>query len=406
MGPQTHRWEFRARFRRNAFGWKSQPAITRVRQAVQEITKIAKADPELAAEGAVLFLERVSPAIAHVDGSSGSMGTAVNQAVETLAPIVAGQAHEAAAHAARLERLWQAYQDDNVPYIESLGDHWGTLCGSPAVASEWADRLIDTCRMVWRPDESRHGYFGGTIVCLGALLVAGRHTELLELLEMAPYHWWHYRRYGAQALAAMGQTDEALEYAAVKCGINDPGGGKAATCEAILLEAGRSDEAYARFGLEAHRARTYLAWFRAVARTYPDKPLATVLADLVAYTPGEEAKWFAAAKSAKLFDEAIALANASPGSPKTLTRAARDFAESNPTFALEAGVAAIRWLVAGYGYEITTGDVRSAYEYTMAAAAAANQLDATRKRVRDLVTNETLSDRFVTKALGRDLGLT
>lgn len=63
-----------------------------------------------------------------------------------------------------------------------------------------------------------------------------------------------------------------------------------------------------------------------------------MLDDLVAETPGEEGKWFAAAKDAKLFDKAIALANLTACSPQTLTRAARDFADTNPAFALEAGV--------------------------------------------------------------------
>ena len=58
-----------------------------------------------------------------------------------------------------------------------------------------------------------------------------------------------------------------------------------------------------------------------------DKPASVVLADLVRHTAGEEGKWFAAAKDAKLFDEAVALANARPCDPKTLTRAARDFAK-------------------------------------------------------------------------------
>ncbi|MEO7134357.1 MAG: hypothetical protein ABI024_09055 [Vicinamibacterales bacterium] len=58
----------------------------------------------------------------------------------------------------------------------------------------------------------------------------------------------------------------------------------------------------------------------------------------------------AAAKDARLFDEAIALANRTPCDPKTLTRAARDFAETKPEFAIEAGLAALRWLVNGYGY--------------------------------------------------------
>jgi len=58
----AHPWIFRARFRRHAFGWKSQPAITRIKEAVSEIKKVARTDEVLAAEGAVLFLEKVSPA--------------------------------------------------------------------------------------------------------------------------------------------------------------------------------------------------------------------------------------------------------------------------------------------------------------------------------------------------------
>ena len=75
------KWEFKARFRRHAFGWKSQPAITRVKQAVAEIKKVAKKDPLLAATGGVAFLERVSPAIEQVDSSSGAIGSAVSNAL-------------------------------------------------------------------------------------------------------------------------------------------------------------------------------------------------------------------------------------------------------------------------------------------------------------------------------------
>ena len=60
-------------------------------------------------------------------------------------------------------------------------------------------------------------------------------------------------------------------------------------CEEMLLTSGLTDEAYRRCGLRANQAGTYLAL---------------------------------AAKDAKLFDEAIALANRTPCSPQTLTRAA------------------------------------------------------------------------------------
>ena len=79
-----------------------------------------------------------------------------------------------------------------MPYIELLGDYWGELCGSRELASEWADRLIDTCRAAWRPSPDLRGFFKGTTNCLSALLAAERYEELLELLETAPYQMWHY----------------------------------------------------------------------------------------------------------------------------------------------------------------------------------------------------------------------
>ena len=69
-----------------------------------------------------------------------------------------------------------------------------------------------------------------------------------------------------------------------------------ALCEEILLSSGLVDEAYAHYGLRANRAGTYLATFRAVERKYPRKRALEILADLVRTTPGEEGKWFAAAK--------------------------------------------------------------------------------------------------------------
>jgi hypothetical protein len=58
MADSKHRWQFAARFRRNAFGWRSQPAIARVHEAVVEIRKVARRDPVLAAEGAVQYLQK------------------------------------------------------------------------------------------------------------------------------------------------------------------------------------------------------------------------------------------------------------------------------------------------------------------------------------------------------------
>ena len=121
--------------------------------------------------------------------------------------------------------------------------------------------------------------------------------------------------------------------------------------------------------------------------------------------PGDEGKWFATAKEVGLFDEAIRLANRTPCDPKTLTRAARDFADERPEFAIEAGLAALRGLVEGYGYEITGLDVWAAYTNTMKAAEKAGRTGEVRARIRTLVGSETYGEKFVTRILGRELGL-
>ena len=83
-------WAFRSRLRRGAFGWRgSRPAIARVGEALAEIRAVARKEPALAAEGAVLFLEKISPAVQDVDSSSGALGSATYRAVETLVPIIA-----------------------------------------------------------------------------------------------------------------------------------------------------------------------------------------------------------------------------------------------------------------------------------------------------------------------------
>jgi len=119
---ERHRWEFKARFRRHAFGWRSQPAIERIRQAVSEIKRIARREPVLAADGAVTLLERLSPALEHVDGSSGAIGTAANRAIAELVPLITAAPADPEQRSRWLERLWAAHEADQMPYIEQLGE--------------------------------------------------------------------------------------------------------------------------------------------------------------------------------------------------------------------------------------------------------------------------------------------
>jgi len=404
MDRKKHKWTFRARFRRHAFGWRSQPAIKRVKEAVAEIRKTARKDPVLAAEGAVLLLEKLSPALEHVDSSSGAMGTAVNNAIETLVPIIAGAPADDRLRDTWLDRLWAAVEEDAIPYIELLPEYWGELCVTRQRASSWADAFIDTVRLVWSQDrKAGEGFFKGTPACLSALFTAGRHEEILELLDLSPYTFWHYRQWGVKALAAMGRRAEAIRYAEDSRNDYSSPVAIAQVCEEILLSSGLADEAYRRYAIAANQKTTYLATFRAIAKKYPDRSANDILHDLVASTPGNEGKWFAAAKSAGLYEEAIELARRAPCDPRTLTRAARDMAAKEPRFAVEAGMAALRWLVRGYGYEITGLDVLAAYDHTMEAAQNAGCEVETLERIRKLVAEEDRGERFVAKILGPKL---
>ena len=407
MSPSaSHKWNFAPRFRRNAFGWRSQPAITRIKEAVAEIKKTARKDPVPAAEGAVLFLEKVSPALAQVDGSSGAIGSAVNGAIDVLASIIASAPADNTVRDKWLDRLWQAVEEDDIPYIELLPEYWGDLCATPERASKWADMFVEGLLMEWKNKTSsgHFVYFKGTSACFSALLKAGRNKEILSLLERSPYKYWHYRKWGVKALVAMGRKAEAIRYAEGKLEKNDPQGEIARVCEEILLSSGMADEAYARYAIIANRGTTNLATFRAIAKKYPRKTAREILNDLVESTPGNEGKWFASAKSAGLYDEAIELANKTPCDPRTLTRAAKEAAKERPGFSVEAGMAALRWICEGYGYEITSLDILDAYRYTMEAAANAGKGPETLERIRRLAATQTPSARFVVSVLGKELG--
>lgn len=132
-----------------------------------------------------------------------------------------------------------------------------------------------------------------------------------------------------------------------------------------------TDEAYARFAPDATSAGSNLATFKAIVKKYPQVSKETVLRDLVARQPGQEGKWFAAAKDAGLFDLAIELANRSPSDPRTLIRAARDYGFAQPAFAMEAGMTALHGIASGWGYDITNIDVLEAYMAMVSAAGGA-----------------------------------
>jgi len=126
---------------------------------------------------------------------------------------------------------------------------------------------------------------------------------------------------------------------------------------------------------------------------------------LVASQPGQEGKWFTAAKDAGFFDLAIELANRSPADPRTLIRAARDFAAKQPAFAMAAGMTALTGIMRGYGYDVTGRDVLDAYTAVMEAASAAGAGEAVvKENMRALIASNGAGGEFVQRVLAHYLG--
>ena len=74
-----------------------------------------------------------------------------------------------------------------------------------------------------------------------------------------------------------------------------------------------------------------------------------------------------------------------------------------PSFAVEIGFTALHWIIQGYGYEITGGDVLEAFKHTMKAAANADQEMEALEQVKVLVTGNGSNRQFVREVLERRL---
>lgn len=387
LRPTAKGWTFAARLRARAFGPRSSKlACQRVKEAVSEIKAAARADPVRAGEGVVLLFERLWPALLEVDTSSGALGTATHHAVHELVDTLIAAPVDDATLDRWLERLWDAIVEDGVSYLQGLEDRWGEVCRTRERASRWVDRLLPAVRAAAEARESGTlAYATGTAASLSAMVAAGRHEELRALVDQGRLRLWSGRRFVVESLVAEGRKREALEYAEASRDAYLHEHGIDARCEEILLSSGLSDEAYRRYAFKVNAKTTRVATLRAIAAKYPEKPPETILRDLVASTPGEEGKWFAAAKELGLFNLAIELANKNPADPKTLNRAARDHLTERPAFALEAALASILWIALGYGYELTTADVLDACDFALKAGEVLGKSDEVRARITRLL---------------------
>lgn len=399
----TFTWAFRARFRRNAYGWKgSRLAISRINEALSEIRAVMRNDPALAAEGAVLLLTILSPALSDIDSSSGALGNAVNSAIETLVPIIAQAPVTPAQRQKWLTKLHVALEHDDIPYIEYLGEYWGELCADPELASKWADEFLPTVRLVIADRaQGAFAYYKGTGPCLSALFHAKRHDELLQLLDSEPRPFYGDAKWGAKVLIAREQIDEALAYWRKLGGnyIHETEFAKFA--EETLLAAGRRTEAFDQYALLANRGNSNLSTFRAIHKKYPEIEPQKLLSLLIDTSPESPGKWFATAKTLGQLELAEQLIWKSPCDPHTLIRAARDFATKQPFFAMQCARGALHWISTGYGYEITGLDVSRAWQLAISTSDVTGQATETAALINRIAESAPWIKPFVGKSVGR-----
>jgi hypothetical protein len=349
----------------------------------------------VAAPAAVDWLTRLEDALAGVDGSSGALVSAVTRALASVIPIVRDAPADEATRARWLSVLGARFTPDlqlakssssassdalaislqisgvRVAGVERglvhelLGERWGALCVTTALASAWADRLLPSVRRAWGEDGA---YVPGALACLSALLAAARYDELLALLAMRSIACWPERQFGVKALAGKGAVDEAICYAGASNPLgHDHSRAIAIVCEHILLSAGRRGRAYKEFAFAARRRQNCLQTFKALATAYPEHDASTILADLIGASEGEEGLWFATARSLRFFQLAAEIAAMAPCDPRTLNRAANERLDTDPRYALTLGMSSLRWIIAGHGVEIGAKDVLNAYDVVVQA---------------------------------------
>ena len=166
----------------------------------------------------------------------------------------------------------------------------------------------------------------------------------------------------------------------------------ASTAEFRLIDHGRSDEAYRRYGLRAASGTTNLSVYRSLVRAYPDRDHRRMLLDLI-QTRGDKGKWFAAAKKSRFFDIAVECAAAQGADPSTLVRAARDFCGKEPKFAATVAVLALSSLLAGGGYEPSVSEVDDAVKHLLSASRRIGEVEWASRELGKLAERQCAAGR-------------
>lgn len=358
-----HKWKFKSHFRRGAYGWNgTSKASTRMKEAVSEIKKVAKKDSALAGEGTIELFVRLYPALMDIDSSSGALGTAMNKTIDSLMPILVKADWDMNTRGKQLDKLYDAIIEDGWGTFDSLRDYWGDLCVYPDLAHLWADQFMDCTKDVL---SSTNKYCSAVDMCLSCLVYAERFSELKELLELDERHSWFHHKFWAMALVKQGKQQEALDYAeqlSLERNADYENSEINQFCESTLIDMGKAEEAYEKYGLKIQSYGTNLNIYRSICKKYPSIDKKKILLDCIE-KKGDEGKWFASAKNAGFLDIAVQCAKSDGSDPNTLLRACRDFSDKDFPFALVVGVLAIIRLMTGTFYEeVTATDIGYAYQ--------------------------------------------
>ena len=300
----------------------------------------------------------------------------MNKTIEALMPILIKADWDMNTRGKWLEKLYEAIVEDGWGTFDNLRDYWGEICVYPGLAHLWADELLPMTKETLGSEGS--AFFVGSDMCLSCLLYTERYDELHNLLRLRNKPWWTYNKFWAKALVKQGKYDEALYYAhqiRSQKTVNSEDRSIDLFCESVLIEAGRIEEAYEKYGLEIPSYGTYLNIYRGICKKYPTIDKKKILLDCIE-RKGEKGKWFASAKNADFLDIAVQCALSSSSDPNTLLRACRDFADKDFPFALVVGVLGITRLMTGSFYdEVTVADITCAYQEVERIAVDRGKLD-------------------------------
>ena len=131
--------------------------------------------------------------------------------------------------------------------------------------------MIGLVRRAWGDHQTFHHVIG-TSICSSCLLEGGRYDELQELLATRRVRFWSSHRFDAEGLVRPGLWEAAIAFADAARSSTNPGFSEMSIdrfCEKLMIEHGRGDEGYRRYGLRAASGTTNLSVYRSLVRTYP-----------------------------------------------------------------------------------------------------------------------------------------